>query len=148
MALHVLVQGSAAASNTRLVLNPLNPTYCKDTAPSSVTLASVVYQRKKVLAKTTQVRKTRSSIWSYGEELIKLDDKKPFYYCYECEDNNRPQQLPSLSGTTGGRSHISSYHNRDPHTGEVIASKVVLKATIFTVVKQESVDKFKALLVR
>ena len=150
MAFHVLRGATltATTSNPPLILNPDNPAYYKDTAPSSITLAGVKYHRHKVLAKNQPARKSRSLIWSFGEKLIKADDKKPFYYCYECEDENRTQELPSLDYTTGGRTHMSSTHNRDPDTGEVITGKVVPKAVVFSIVKQESVDKFKALLVR
>ena len=146
MAFHVLRRGGAAASNSPLVLNPCNPAYCKDPEPSLITLGGVQYIRKKILAQK-QDRKEPSKCWVYGEKLLRQSDKKPFYYCYDCEDANTKQDLPSADGTTTARNHMKSEHKRDPDTG-VIEVKEVPKETVFTIVKAESLERFKALLVR
>jgi hypothetical protein len=130
-----------------LILNPRNLTYCKDTAPSSFYLAGAEYYRLNTLHKK-QERKQTSKCWSFGEAVVRASDKKRFYYCYQCEDDKRTQQLPSIDGTTGARGHMKSCHNRDPDTGELLATKAVSKNAVYSVVQASKMDTFKALLIR
>jgi hypothetical protein len=149
MAFHVLFQGATtAAANPSVTLNPDSPRYCKDDPPSSIELGGVKYMRKKVLAKKSD-RKEPSLAWSFGEKIYKVLDKRPFYYCYDCEDSRSGQQLPSADGTTGARVHMKAYHNRDPDTGVVTAKALKKdKDKVISFIKEESLSTFKGLLVR
>ena len=133
-----------------VILNPKNPLFCKATSPTSIHLAGAKYFREKRLAKRRD-RKRPSKVWSFNKELIRASDKKPFYYCYECEDDVKEQVLPSLNGITGARDHISSYYSRNPKTGDIIAGAVEPpkdKDKVRTLVIDLSLMRFRQLLVR
>jgi hypothetical protein len=147
MAYHVLRSGAAAASNPSLILNPRNPSYSKDNQPLSIEIDGVKYMRAKALAKKGD-RKEPSVCWSYGERLIQSSDKKKFYYCYDCEDDKLTQQLVTADGTTNPRSHMKTWHSRDPDTGVAAVKPKKDQDKVISFVKTESLKEFKRLLVR
>jgi hypothetical protein len=146
MAFNLITRSTAALPT--LILNPKNPAYHKDTIPSSIEIAGVEHVRKDALVKWSDSRKKTSKCWVFGEALIRKEDKKAFYYCYDCEDKRMNQLMLALDGTSSVRTHMKNCYNRDPDTGLVGTSKSVPKDAVFTLVEQKNMNTFKALLIR
>lgn len=131
-----------------LILNPRNPAYCKDAIPSPLVIKGVQYVRKKDVATVGEPRKESSKVWLFGEALLRRQDKRRFYYCYDCEDKGLNQPLLVIDGTSSARHHMSSVHHRNPATGVVdAAAQKVDNQAVYCVVNKTDMKDFKEKLV-
>jgi hypothetical protein len=129
-----------------VILDPKSPYYDEAAVSEVFEFKGLKYRRKKTIARSIDPRKEQSLVWQYGETIVRQDNKKEVYYCYQCERNKSKQNLPVMSGTTAGRNHLKS-HNIDPDTRLPLVKEVV-KGAILEVVTKKDKATFKALLIR
>jgi hypothetical protein len=60
-------------------------------------------RRSSPLPTGKEARTKKSSVWRYGEKLLRLKDKREVYYCYQCERQNRKQLLYRIDGVRDRR---------------------------------------------
>ena len=145
MAFYVLSEAAKAPS---LILNPKNELFQKDKAPTVIKVNNVDYLRSKCLASN---RKATSTVWRFGEKVVRRSDKNAFFYCYECEDRNKEQQLVPVVGTSNVHHHLRATHRRDADTGEIIGGLEAQKKDsdlVKSFISEHSLSNFKALLIR
>lgn len=148
------VMSSFISINSVTDYNILNPEH-EDFDPvkrlDQFKIANVEYVRSDSLASSKEPRTKISSIWRFGEKLIRTSDKKEVYYCYSCERQKKKQLLPKLSGNTGAHQHLLRHHNIDgegharthPPTGQHTISD-----NAFTLVSVAKKSEFQRLLIR
>jgi hypothetical protein len=128
--------------------------------PDEFTIKGQQYIRCSSLAKAPKSTKKRTSVvWKYGEDIQSKRDAKKFWYCYLCEKQHKPQELPAIgNGNCTSLDHLESKHNIDRNTGEVKARVVHSREegqlsitdanSINTLVFARRLDRFKELLIR
>ena len=145
MAFYTLTEAPKASN---LILNPKNELFQKDKAPAVIKINGVDYHRSKCLASN---RKSPSTVWRFGEKIVRKSDKKAFFYCYDCEDRKKEQALVSVLGTSNIHHHLRTTHRRDPITSEIIDGVEAPKKDsdlVKSFISEHSLAKFKALLIR
>ena len=131
-----------------VILNPRHPSFRKAVAEGVFKVNGAQYIRKKDKARKGDKAKEWSSVWQFGVALVRLDNKKEFFYCCQCENKQMEQTLPALNGTTNCRRHIIKTHRINPDTGKVIEQATVDPDASNEVVIRKSNNTFKGLLVR
>lgn len=109
------------------------------------------YLRSDSLAGLKESRVKKSSIWRFGEKLLRVRDRKEVYYCYQCERQKRKQLLPKLSGNTGAHQHLLSHHNIDGDgriKSHPPAGQHGIDQNTFTLVSVAKKSEFQRLLIR
>ena len=129
-----------------VILNPQHPQY-SDAVAGIFKLGGVEYLKKQEVAHIAVGRKDVSACWKYGVAIVRKNDKKQFYYCFDCESNKKTQPLLALCGTSPARYHMKNVHSRDPETGDKLAKDAVIGA-VYQLVEQKNYNTFKALLIR
>lgn len=141
----------SSAPTNRNILNPEHEDFDAAKRLDRFKIANVEYVRADSLASLKEPRTRKSSVWLFGEKLLRTTDKKEVYYCYNCERQKRRQLLPKLSGNTGAHQHLLRYHNIDGE-GHARSSSPVDQRTIddnaFTLVSVAKKSEFQRLLIR
>jgi hypothetical protein len=130
-----------------VTLDESSPSFEPEKQLTRFKLDSIDYMRKSEVASLRKARDKKSPVWRFGEALVRLNDKKEVYYCYQCEREGKKQKLPVLNGNKGGLDHLT-YHKRDPKTGEL---NPVIKGspmtTFYSLVDKKDFNTFKELLI-
>lgn len=133
------------------ILNPEHEDFDAAKRLDRFKIANIEYVRSDSLASLKEPRMRKSSIWQFGEKLLRTTDKMEVYHCYNCERQKRRQMLPKLSGNTGAHQHLLRYHNIDGE-GHPRSSSPVEQRTIgdnaFTLVLVAKKSEFQRLLIR
>ena len=133
------------------ILNPEHERFDESECLNRFKISSIEYVRSSSLATGKEARTKNSTVWRYGEKLVRLGDKKEVYYCYQCERQKRKQLLPKLSGNTGAHQHLLRHHDIDsdghakchPPSGQR-----AIDENAFTLVSVAKKSEFQRLLVR
>lgn len=146
---------AAIFSTKKVDIIPLcrdNPAY-QDV--DTVSIDGLKYRRASKIAKTGRQHRVKPSVaWQHGELLTRERDQQQVYYCYLCESQRRPQQLPlNNEGSKPALNHILRVHKINSN-GEVIqptpptAQPTMNPSLFFNVVSTYDFDEFKRLLIR
>lgn len=141
---------SASGIDTQ-ILNPEHEDFDETKRKDKLNIAGVEYIRADSLANLKERRPKKSSVWRFGEKIVRVRDKREFYYCYRCESQKKKQQLPKLSGNTGAHQHLLHHHKISgdgTQSSSNLPNKEADNDQAFTLVSVARKSEFQRLLVR
>jgi hypothetical protein len=141
----------SGAATDLTVLNPEHEDFDEAKRLDRFKICGVEYLRSDSPAGLSESRVKKSSIWRFGEKLIRVRDRKEVYYCYQCERQKRKQLLPKLSGNTGAHQHLLRHHNIDGDgrpKSHPPAGQPGIDENTFTLVSVAKKSEFQRLLIR
>ena len=141
---------SGAATDLN-ILNPEHEGFDETRRLDRFKICGVEYLRSDSLAGLKESRVKKSSIWRFGEKLLRVRDRKAVYYCYQCERQKRKRLLPKLSGNTGAHQHLLRHHNIDGDgrpKSHPPAGQHSIDQNTFTLVSVAKKSEFQRLLIR
>lgn len=147
----MLLSSASRAASDHNVLNPEHEDFDEAKRLDRFKISGTEYVRSESLASVKDSRTKRSSVWRFGEKLVRITDKKEVYYCYQCEQQKKKQLLPKLSGNTGALQHLLHHHNidNDGHSkSKPLTDQRVLDENAFTLMSVAKKSEFQRLLIR
>ena len=104
----------APPKDPELTLYRSNPNYLAAKDLPSFVIGGVLYEKESNRAtkkkKPDKEREGASIVWQFGEALIRCNDDKKVFYCYQCELKGKEQQMISLHGTSMAARHLKTTH--------------------------------------